>query len=413
MMKGLAQLLFVLILAPLASGETILVYADTIHTMAGDAIQDGYVLVRDGDIAAVGQADDYAPDGTETIMKAAMVTPGLVDAHTCVGLAGHLNTKHDRDELDRGNPVQPHLRAIDAYNPHERLVEWVRGFGVTTVHTGHAPQALVSGQTMIVKTAGNRVEEAIIKPVAMIACSMSDTAISGDNPGTRAKASAMLRQKLLDARHYVDKQSSTKNDDESDDSETDGSKRKRRDLELEALAGVLKGETPLLIHAHKARDIANALRLQEEFDIPIVLDGASESYMLMDDIKASGIPVFIHPTMIRPYGERENLSFETASKLIDADIPVAMQSGYESYVPRTRVVLYEAGMAAANGCDFNDALAMITITPAKILGIDDRVGSIEVGKDGDLALYDGDPFEWTTHCTGVVIDGKIVANTPR
>ena len=123
--------------------------------------------------------------------------------------------------------------------------------------------------------------------------------------------------------------------------------------------------------------------------------------------------MFIHPTMIRPYGELENLSFETASKLIEADIPVAMQSGYESYVPRTRIVLYEAGMAAANGCSFDEALEMITIVPARILGIDDKVGSIEVGKDADLALYDGDPFEWTTHCIGVVIDGELVSGVSR
>ncbi len=264
---------------------------------------------------------------------------------------------------------------------------------------------------MIVKTTGNRVDDITLKPVAMISCSMSDTAIHENNPGTRAKASALLRQKLLDTRHYIDKKNKPAKIDE--DGEDKDSKSQRRNLELESLASVLSGETPLLIHAHKARDIANALRLREEFNIPIVLDGASESYMLIEEIKDADVPVFIHPTMIRPYGERENLSFETASKLIDAGIPVAMQSGYESYVPRTRVVLYEAGMAAANGCDFDDALAMITITPAKILGVDDRVGSLEVGKDGDLAMYDGDPFEWTTHCTGVVIDGEIVANTPR
>ncbi len=113
--------------------------------------------------------------------------------------------------------------------------------------------------------------------------------------------------------------------------------------------------------------------------------------------------------MARSVGERENLSFETASKLVEAGIPVAMQSGYEGYVPKTRVVLFEAGMAAANGLSFDQALATITIDAAKILGVANRVGSIEVGKDADLALYDGDPFEYTTHCIGVVIDGNIVS----
>ena len=128
MMRCLTCLLLALVVAPSAHAETLVIYGDTIHTMDGEAIENGYVLVRDGEIAAVGKADDYRPDGSETVMSAAVVTPGLVDAHTCVGLAGHLNIKHDRDELDSGAPIQPHLRALDAYNPRERLVEWVRGF---------------------------------------------------------------------------------------------------------------------------------------------------------------------------------------------------------------------------------------------------------------------------------------------
>ena len=404
MMRLLISLL-VLTLCNLASAETLLVYGDEVWTMNGkELIKDGYVLIKDGRIAEVGPASNATPDGTERILRGRIVTPGLVDAHTCVGLAGHLNSDHDRDELDRTTSIQPHLRAIDAYNPHERLIEWVRGFGVTTMHTGHAPQALVSGQTMLVKTTGNRVEDATIRPRAMIACSLSDTAIREKSPGSRAKAFAMLRQRLLDAAHH---------DRQMTQSDTEEAKPPKPDLELEALASVLRGETPLLIHAHRARDIANALRLKREFDIPIVLDGAAEAHLMIDELKAADIPIFIHPTMIRPYGECENLSFETASKLIKAGIPVAMQSGYESYVPRTRVVLYEAGMAAANGCSREEAMRMITIEPARILGIDERVGSIEIGKDGDLAIYDGDPFEWTTHCTGVVIDGSVVSDQPR
>ncbi|MDG2094601.1 MAG: amidohydrolase family protein [Phycisphaerales bacterium] len=405
MMKTILSLCVLILTGTVAHATDLLVFGDIVHTMAGEPIDDGYVRVRDGKIIEVGSASACQPDGSEEILHSTVVTPGLVDARTCVGLAGHFNTDHDRDELDESGPLQPQLRAIDAFNSRERLIEWVREFGVTTIHTGHAPQALVSGQTMVIKTKGNRVEEDVMIPMAMVACSMSDTALRDDSPGTRAKASAMLRQKLLDARHYQEQQSSMTMDDEKDPP--------RRDLEMEAFSSVLSGDTPLLIHAHRARDIANALRLQEEFDIPIVLDGASEAYLMMDDIKRSGVPVFIHPTMIRPYGELENLSFETASKLIEADIPVAMQSGYESYVPRTRIVLYEAGMAAANGCSFDDALEMITIVPARILGIDDKVGSIEVGKDADLALYDGDPFEWTTHCIGVVIDGELVSGVSR
>jgi imidazolonepropionase-like amidohydrolase len=170
---------------------------------------------------------------------------------------------------------------------------------------------------------------------------------------------------------------------------------------------------PLLIHAHRAQDITAALKLGEEFDIRIVLDGAIESYLLIDPIKQAGVPVIVHATMKRAYGEAENISFETAGKLRAAGIPIAMQSGYESYVPKTRVVLLETAQAVANGLTFDDALAALTLEAAKLLGVADRVGSIEVGKDADLALFDGDPFEWTARCTGTIIDGRVVHDQPR
>ncbi|NBT13693.1 MAG: amidohydrolase, partial [Planctomycetia bacterium] len=169
------------------------------------------------------------------------------------------------------------------------------------------------------------------------------------------------------------------------------------------------------VTADRAADIASALRIAEEFNVRIVLDSAAEAYLLVDRIKAAGVPVVVHPTMRRSGGggETENLSFETAATLRKAGIPIALQSGYESYVPKTRVVLFEAGLAAAHGLSFEQALAAITIDAARIIGVADRVGSLEVGKDGDVAIYDGDPFEYTTHCTGVVIDGRPVSNGPR
>jgi imidazolonepropionase-like amidohydrolase len=176
---------------------------------------------------------------------------------------------------------------------------------------------------------------------------------------------------------------------------------------------IIRREIPLLITAHKSQDIMTALRLAKEFNIRIVLDGASESHLLINEIKASGFPIIIHPTMFRAGDETENLSMETASKLKAAGIPVALQSGFEGYVPKTRVVLFEAGLAAANGMSARDALATITIDAARILGIDSRVGSLAIGKDGDLALYDGDPFEYTTHCTGTIINGRVVSDIVR
>ncbi len=392
-----------------AAEGTIAIRGDTVHTMAGPAIADGVVLIEAGRIRQVGPAADVRiPEGAK-LLRGKVVTPGLVDAHTVVGLSGYLNQPQDQDQLDTGDPLQPELRAIDAYNPQERLIEWVRGFGVTTIHTGHAPGALISGQTMIAKTRGATAEEAVIKPVAMVAVTLGDDArAKGDDaekksPGTRSKAVAMLRGELVKTQEYVRKRSLA-----------DEAKRPDKDLRLEALSNVLAGTWPLLVTADRAADLASALRIADEFKLRIVLDSGAEAYLLTDRIKAAGVPVIVHPTMRRAgAGETENLSFETAATLKKAGIPVALQSGYEGYVPKTRVALFEAALAAANGLSFDEALATITIDAARIIGVADRVGSLAPGKDGDVAIFDGDPFEYTTHCTAVVIDGEVLSDEPR
>ena len=388
---------------PAAAAAQIAVLGETVYTMAGEPIRDGVVVVgADGRIAQVGPASSVrVPSGYRTL-RARVVTPGLIDAHTVVGLAGYLNQPHDQMQLEKSAPIQPELRALDAYNPRETLVEWLRDHGVTTLHTGHAPGALVPGQTMIVKTRGETVEDALIAPEAMVAVTFGEAGLAqGDKtPGTRAKAVALLRTELLKARDYAAKRAGPED------------KQPARDLRLEMFGRVLKRELPLLVTAYRAIDIANALRIAEEFGVRIVLDGASEAYLMLDRIKEAGVPVVLHPTMWRAVGEAENLSMETASKLRGAGIPFAIQSGYESYVPKTRVVLFEAAIAAARGLTPEQALGAITIDAAKILGIDTRVGSLEAGKDGDLALFDGDPFEYTSHVTAVVIDGQVVSESP-
>ena len=401
---GMAVALFAVAAGlPTAAGETLAIHGRIIHTMAGDSIPDGVVVVTDGRIVAVGPAATVAVPTDARVLRAAVVTPGLIDAHCVVGLAGYLNQDQDQDQLDATEPVQPELRAVDAYNPRERLVEWVRGFGVTTLHTGHAPGALVSGQTMVVKTAGTAT---VLKATAMVAVTLGDAGrAQGDKkaPGTRAKSVAMLRTELAKGAEYGRKQA-----------DPDVEKRPAPDLRLDAMARIVAGEWPLLVTADRATDIAAALRMAEEFGIRIVLDSAAESHLLIDRIRAAGVPVILHPTMKRSgAGETENASFETAATLRKPGIPEALQSGYESYVPKTRVVLFEAGVASANGLSVQEALATITIDAARILGVADRIGSIEPGKDADLALFDGDPFEYTTHCIGVIIDGAVVADQPR
>jgi len=381
------------------------VRGETVLTMAGPPIADGVVVITKGKLTAVGPAASTPiPEGYR-VMQAAVVTPGLIDAHSVVGLSGIYNQKHDQDQLEHSTAMQPDLRAIDAYNPHEALIDWVRSFGVTTLHTGHAPGELISGQTFIVKTTGNTVDEALVREFATVAATLSTQAMKhdkGQSPGTRGKMVAMLREELIKAQEYLKKRE-----------EADPEKMPPRDLDLEALGRVLRREVPLMVTAQKAQDIANALRIAKEFDIRMILDGGAEAYLLIDELKAANVPVIIHPAMQRAFGEMKNMSFETAAKLRHAGLRVASQSGYEHYVPKTRIVLFEAAIEAANGLSINEALASITIDAARILGIDDRVGSIEVGKDGDVALYDGDPFEYTTHCIGTIIEGQVVSDTPR
>lgn len=383
---------------PAPAAAQLAVRGEIVHTMAGEPIRDGVVLIgRDGKIERVGPASEVRiPTGYRTL-TGKVVTPGLVDAHSVVGLAGYMNQPHEQDQLDRSNAIQPELRAIDAYNARERLVEWIREHGVTTVHTGHGPGALISGQTMIVKTRGENVEEAVVQPVTMVAMTLGPEVSRNYNsrPGTRAKGVAMLRAEFLKAQAYMEKKDAA------------------RDLKMETLAKVLRGEIPALITAQRATEILAALRLQQEFGFRLILDGAAEAYMVIDEIRAAGVPVILHPTMARHSGTLENATLESARILRDAGIPVALQSGYEGYVPKTRVVLFEAAMAAAYGLPFEQALATVTIDAARILGIADRVGSLEKGKDGDVAIFDGDPFEYTSRVCGVVIEGQVVSETCR
>jgi imidazolonepropionase-like amidohydrolase len=381
----------------------IAVRGETVYTMAGAPITDGVVLIRDGKIEHVGPASSVQiPAGFRQI-SARVVTPGLIDAHTVVGLAGYLNQPHDQDQIETSAPMQPELRALDAYNAREALVDWLREHGVTTLHTGHAPGALISGQTMLVKTRSGTVNDAVMVPTAMIAVTLGTAGLAADGraPGSRSKAVAMLRAELVKAKEYSDKLAGP----------ADG--RPGRDLRLEALAQVIRREIPLLVTAHRVQDILTALRIGTEFGIRIVLDGVAEAHLVTEQIRAAKVPVIVHPTMLRASGDAEQLSMENAAILSRAGITIAMQSGFEGYVPKTRVVLFEAAVAAAYGLPFDQALATITTDAARLLGIDSRVGSIVAGKDADLALFDGDPFEYTTKVTAVLIDGVVVSEVAR
>ncbi len=329
-----------------------------------------------------------------------MVTPGFVDAHSTVGLSGVYGGRagqvRDQDQLENSDPLQPELRPIDAYNAADPLVTWVRQFGTTTLHTGHGPGAVISGRTMIVKTRGRTAEEALVAEDTAIAITLGPSVTDNfESPGTRAKTVALLRSALIEAADYAAKQ--------------DDKVPPPRDLRKEVLAKVLAGDIKAMITAHSSIDIATALRLREEFGFELLLDGAADAHLMTESLLEAEVPVLLHPTMMRAGGERRNASFEAAARLQAADIPYAIQTGHEGYVPKTRLLLFEATVAVANGLAPEDAIRAITSSPAELLGIDDRVGTLERGRDGDLVLFNGDPFEYTSQVCTVIIEGEPVS----
>jgi len=378
-----------------AQAQQFAVLGDTVYTMSGDPIYGGIILINDGKIESVGSAATISiPDGYE-VFEAPVVTPGLIDTRSVVGLSGIYNVPHDQDQLETSNPFQPDLRAIDAYNAREDLVVWLRNLGITTVHTGHGPGALASGQTMIAKTFGNTIEQAVVDSVTMVAFTLGPSVSSNfnNNPGSRSRAMAMLRAEFIKAQEYMNR---------------DGGS---RDLKMETMVSVLNGDIRAMIGAHKVSEIMSALRLQREFGFDLVIEGASEAYLVLDELKEAGVHIILHPTMIRTRGETTNAAFTTASVLAEAGIPFTFQSGYEGYVPKTRVVHYEAGIAVANGLSFDHALSALTIDAARFLKIDDRTGSIEIGKDADIVLWEGDPFEYINRVCTVFINGTLASDS--
>lgn len=390
-------LITTLILVVQYSSAQIAVKGETIYTVTGETIKNGIILIENGKITKVGTASKVKIPNNFKIHEGKVVTPGLVDAHATVGFSGIYNKKDDQMQLDKSSPIQPELRAIDGYNPKEQLIAYLNSKGVTTVHTGHGPGAAISGQTCVAKTHGETVDQVILDDATMMAMTIGPSVRRNfKSPGTTAKEIAMLRTELIKAQEYQGKMLNT-----------DVTKHPSRNLKMEALVELLEGKMKALITVNSSNSIMTAIRLADEFKLKLVIDGGAESYLLIDEIKASKAEVILHPTKARGWGDMKNMSWETAAKLTEAGIPVAIQSGFEAYVPKTRVILYEAAISVASGLSFEDGLKSITINAAKIIGQENRIGSIEKGKDADIVIFDGDPFEYLTHVCTVITNGKI------
>jgi imidazolonepropionase-like amidohydrolase len=378
------------------------VFAGRIHTVAHGTIADGAVLIEDGKVRFVGpRAKLELPAGTP-VLTAAVVTPGLIDAHTVVGVSGQLNVPADQDQDEMSDPNQSDLRVLDGFNPSEPLLEFLRMQGVTVVHALPGRANVLAGQTGIFRTQGHSAERMALRFPAGLLVNLGEVpkqAYQGKLPTTRMGTASLVRTAFAQAQADAHKRAAVKDDD----------KRPPRNLKLEALQLALDGKVPVIFSAHRADDLATALRLAKEFGLKAELDLATEGYLMADALAEAKVPVIVHPTMQRA-GSMETFHSHlcNAALLADRKVPLAIGTGFESYVPKTRVLRHETAMAMVNGLGFDRALSAVTLDAARILQIDDRYGSLETGKVADLVLYDGDPFEHTTHVTHTLMDGRVV-----
>ncbi|MCZ6786120.1 MAG: amidohydrolase family protein [Planctomycetota bacterium] len=386
-----------------ADGGTFAIFAGRLHPVAGDAIEDAAVLVRDGKIAAVGKRGEVAiPDGTP-IVTAAVVTPGFIDAHSSVGLSGLFNVRADQDHEELVSPNQAALRVLDGFNPREELLGHLLRHGVTLIQCVPGPSNPIAGQAGLFRTHGKTVNDMLVRFPSAILFNLGEQPkrVYGSRreaPGTRMGTAAIIRRALAEA-------------PQRDEKDTDGEE--KRNLDKEVLRLLLSGDIPAIFTAHREDDLLTAVRIAKEFGLRYSLSQATEGYLVADEISRAGAPVLMGPTMQRLGDlQRSNTCLEAAALLSQKDIRIAITSGFESYVPKTRVVLFEAAVAAANGLGYHPALKAITLDAARILAIDDRFGSIEPGKVADLVLFDGDPFEYTSHITHVYVAGRLAHSRP-
>jgi imidazolonepropionase-like amidohydrolase len=376
-----------------ADGKLVIL-ADRAHTVAGATIEDCVIVVEKGRIASIGSKVNVNIPADAKQIRAHVVTPGLIDAHSCIGLTGAFNVPADQDQDEASDPNQADLRALDGFNPDEPLMEHLRQNGVTVIHAVPGRVNVIAGQTGVFRTHGHTATAMALKFPAGLLINLGETpktTYPGKGPLTRMAVANLVRTALAQAR------------DGGDD-------KKPRNAKLDALKPFVRGELPVYISAHRADDILTGLRLAEEFKLKPVLDLATEAYLVADRVADAKTPVVVHPTMQRAGSSMETLNgnVANAAALADRGISVTIGTGYEGYVPKTRVLRYEAAMAAANGLGRDRALRAVTLDAARLLGIADRFGSIEVGKVADLVLYDGDPFEHATHVTHTLIDGQVV-----
>lgn len=371
-----------------------------IKTMVGNDIDCGYVLIGDdGRIVSVGEG---APEcDAETVIDAEgrLVTPGCVEAHCHIGVHNSAMRWEGADYNERSDPMTPHMRAIDGINPIDETFTLAVQHGVTSACTGPGSANVVGGTFAAIKLVGKRIDNMIIKDPAAMKCAFGENPKGcygqngGKAPVTRMATAAMLRDLLFKTRNYL--------------AAKEAGKDPSFDIKLEAMIPVIKGEIPLKAHAHRADDIFTSIRIAKEFGVKLTLDHCTEGSLIADELAKEGYPAFVGPSFgNKSKIELSNKSFETPRDLHAAGVPISIITD-APVIPLQHLTMC-AGFAVSAGLPYEEGWRAITINPAMQIGIGDRVGSLEAGKDGDVVVWLDDPLRVVgTGAYVTVVDGKI------
>jgi len=377
-----------------------------------EIIQNGFIEISDSKIIRIGTMDTLAtiPKGKDVYdISGCYVLPGLIDVHTHLGIIGDSLGFEGDDVNEITDPSTPHLRALDAVNPMDICFRDAYSAGVTAVVTGPGSSNAISGQMLAMKTYGNCIDDMILKAPVAIKFALGENPKSEYHfknlaPETRMATAAIIREALKKAKHYMEALDAAQQDEELDEPEFD--------FKCEALLPLLKREIPAHFHAHRADDIFTAVRIAKEFSIKYSLVHCTEGHLVAKELNAKKengetISAFVGPILCdRGKPELKNLETMNAKVLAENEISVSIITDH-SEVP-IQYLMLSAMIAVKDGLPKSEAIRAITINPAKAIGLDHKIGSIKVGKDADLVIYDGDPFDFYSKVKQVIIDGQEV-----
>lgn len=370
-------------------------------TMAGYIHENGSILLEDGKIQAVGniQVDERKEDLLVIDARGGWVMPGLIEAHCHMGITEEKKGMEGNDCNENVEPITPYLRGIDAINPMDAAFDDAVRAGITTVMAGPGSSNVVGGQFAVIKTKGRNIDDLVVKaPAAMKTAFGENPKVNysgqGKMPVTRMAIAGMLREELFLAKQYEKRKEQAGEDFEED-------------FHYESWLPVLRKEIPVKAHVHRADDILTAIRIAKEFDVKMTLDHCSEGHLIAKEVADSGLPAIVGPDFTsRNKIEVQNMAFKTAGILQRAGVLVAITTDHPVTIIASLPLC--AGMAVKAGLPMMEGLKAITINPAIICGVDDRVGSLEAGKDADVVIYSGNPMEIFTEVRCTIINGKIV-----